>query len=201
MSIEVYPRVNDEDMVICAIDPGDEWVGVAVGCRYFVDRTDEDRDEPPYTGWELRSPGWRVYATAEMTPDQAADWFDDHLFHGRFDIVTVERWTMYEDKKNVLVGSEMMTSQLIGYLRHETRQFNQAVASGKKPWNEYAQVQWEQNPAAIQTPTKGVLKRLGIKSRAKADHHHNALSAELHLWHTLIRHGMVEGVRGDRERF
>jgi hypothetical protein len=40
VSIQVYPRINPDDTVIVGIDPGDEWVGVAVGCRYFYECTD-----------------------------------------------------------------------------------------------------------------------------------------------------------------
>lgn len=192
----IHPRINDDDMVILAVDPGDEHVGVAYGCRYLVDRSDEDRDEPPLSGWYTKAPGWRVVDTAEMTPYDFAVWYEEQLWNGRLDIVTVEKWSLYETMARKLIGSEMMTSQLIGFLRIETRMFNEA-AGVRRPWHAHSAVQWEQNPASIQQPTKAVLKRLGIRPVSPANPDHQR-SAELHLWHTLIRHGLVEGVRGDR---
>lgn len=174
----IQPRVCEDDLVILGIDPGETHVGVAWACRYL-----EYRDGR----WLEVAPGWRVVETEEMTPDDFADWFQQNLYTGKFDIVTCERFQLYPDKAMEQTGQQMLTAELIGYVRHSVRQFNKGMA-------QMPQVLYESNQAAIQTPTAAVLKRLGIKPVSKAHPGHDR-SAELHLWHTLLRNGLVPGVR------
>ncbi|UTN93049.1 hypothetical protein SEA_MARKY_46 [Streptomyces phage Marky] len=186
----LYPRVNADDLCILAVDPGETHVGLAVGCRYFVEGPGTDpqgMDE-----WTLQAPGWRVYDVAELTPPEFVRWFKNSIQH--FDIVSCEKFTLYPHLAKEQVGSEMPTSKLIGWIENTIMLWNEDMT--KDPAGRayrYPEIQYESYPANIHAGTSSVMKKRDIPfvSPLSPDH---ARSAELHLWHTLIRAGLVEGV-------
>jgi hypothetical protein len=194
----VHPRVNDEDMVILAVDPGEEHVGVALGCRYFYDATglNEFTGKPafpePGPTWALQSPGWRVYDVAELKPWEFVLFLRENLH--LIDWITCEKFTLYPHLAKEQIGSEMPTSKLIGWIEFSIRLWNEQWT--KDPGTPAAgrpEVHYESYPANIHKGTEAVLKNRGIEllSPKTPDH---ARSAELHLWHSLIRAGLVDGV-------
>lgn len=147
-------------MYAIGIDPGDEYVGVCVA----------EQDDSQY--------GWTVITAVEMTPDQATSWYVKHLPGAA--LVAVEKFTLYPDKLREQIGSEMKTSQLIGFFKYYAAMF--------------PSIDFVSYPAAVQKPTIGLLKYLKIKPVSKSDHHHNARSAELQLYCALSRAGLMTGV-------
>jgi hypothetical protein len=200
----VHPRCNPDDVTILAVDPGGArasknetgHVGVALGSRYFYDAggLNEFTDYPKIDGprWALQSPGWRVYDVAEMTPIQFVHFFRRNI--EQFDIVTCEKFQLYPTKAKEQFGSEMPTSKLIGWIEFSIQIWNETWESehGGRTFG-YPQIHYESHLKEIHKGTAAVLKHEGIEylSPATPDH---ARSAELHLWHTLIRNQLVEGV-------
>lgn len=110
------------------------------------------------------------------------------------------------------VGSEMLTSQMIGVIKWLVRKQNEHAArhldaekSGKMltcelqggvcadPKRQVLHCKLTIQPADIKNPTRGILRRKGIKSVAKPisrelyggrDH---VVDAELHGWHYILR--------------
>lgn len=185
----LYPRVNDEDLSVLAIDPGETHVGLAVGCRYFVEGPDTDAQG--MDAWTLQTPGWRVYDVVELTPPQFVRWFRKSIQH--FDIVTCEKFTLYPHLAKEQIGSEMPTSKLIGWIEYTIGIWNEMVNDPFSPAQDHTEIQYESYPANIHAGTSSVMKKRDIPfvSPLSPDH---ARSAELHFWHTLIRRGLVEGV-------
>jgi hypothetical protein len=186
----LYPCVNADDMTILAIDPGETHVGLAVGCRYFVEESGPTGNGHPE--WFLQAPGWRVYDVAELTPWEFVDWFRRSISH--FDIVTCEKFTLYPHLAKEQIGSEMPTSKLIGWIEFTIRLWNEIqTADPAGPAYRYQQIQYTSYPANIHAGTSSVMKKRDIPfvSPATPDH---ARSAELHLWHALVRGSLVEGV-------
>jgi hypothetical protein len=189
----VYGRINADDLVVLAVDPGEEHVGVVVGCRYFAEQPEfSGAADNPHDGWEIVAPGWRVYEVAEMTPWEFVIWFKNNI--QAFDIVTCEKFTLYPHLAKEQVGSEMPTSKLIGWIEFTIRMWNECWT--KQPGNKayrMNEIQYTSYPANIHKGTSAVmkLKKLPFVSPLSPDH---ARSAELHFWHTLIRAGLVEGV-------
>lgn len=202
----VHPRVNDEDVVILAVDPGEEHVGIALGCRYFYDASglDEFRDITPDVAeqerraalhgpkWALQHPGWRVYDVAELTPWEFVLFLRENLH--LLDWITCEKFTLYPHLAKEQIGSEMPTSKLIGWIEFSVRLWNEQWT--KDPGTPAAgrpEIQFDSYPANIHKGTYAVLAHAGIDfiSPKTPDH---ARSAELHLWHSLIRAGLVDGV-------
>lgn len=198
------PRVCAEDVSVLAIDPGGarakdrSHVGVVLGSKYLYDAAglaEFSREEVRAAGmeagprWEVQTPGWRVYDYAIMSDADFCDWVYPKL--GSFDIVTCEKFTLYPDKAKEQIGSEMRTSQVIGFMRHLVRIWNHTDRQVRGGWHD---IDWFSYPAAIQEPTLNVLRHKGIALETPASPDH-ARSAELHFWHTLIRNGMVDGVK------
>lgn len=188
----LYPRVNADDLTVLAIDPGETHVGLAVGCRYFVEGPGEDPQG--MDAWTLKAPGWRVYDVAELTPPEFVRWFRRSIQH--FDIVTCEKFTLYRDKVKEQIGSEMPTSKLIGWIEFTLQLWNEMVHEPGNPANVAGakEIQYTSYPAQIHEGTSSVMRKKEIPfvSPLTPDH---ARSAELHLWHTLIRAELVPGVR------
>lgn len=173
-------------MKLLACDPG----GVHVGLASFQ--------------WE---PGQRPVCTRawETNPDGGVDFIAAGLLNYMFDTLVVEEFRLYPDKAMAQTGSTMPTCEMIGCIKWAHRLDSRRRQEG---WQASAlrrdvrdprdqnQVLLAMQPAAIQEPTAGVLRRRQIKSLAKArraeiraaggegDH---ALSAELHGWHYFIR--------------
>jgi hypothetical protein len=199
----ILPRACAEDVSVLAIDPGgarakdQSHCGVVIGSRYLYDATALDefsRDEVRAAGmeagprWEVQAPGWRVYDYAIMSDADFCEWVYPRL--GSFDIVTCEKFTLYPNLAKEQTGSEMRTSQVIGFMRHLVRIWNHTDRRARGGEHD---IDWYSYPAAIQEPTLNVLRHQGIALETPASPDH-ARSAELHFWHTLIRNGMVEGV-------
>jgi hypothetical protein len=185
----LYPRVNADDLAVLAIDPGETHVGLAVGCRYFVEGT--DHDPQGMNAWLLQAPGWRVYDVAELTPPEFVRWFRKSIQH--FDLVTCEKFTLYPHLAKEQIGSEMPTSKLIGWIEFTIDMWNELVHETSSPANGRSEIQYTSYPANIHAGTSSVMKKRDIPfvSPLTPDH---ARSAELHFWHTLIRAGLVDGV-------
>lgn len=187
----VYPRVNAEDVTILGVDPGGAkggggHVGVALGCRHMVDDNPFGA-KPSYVAVD---PGWRVYDFAEMTPDEFVMWFFPRI--GMFDIVTCEDWRLYPEKAKTLSGSRMETSMLLGWLEFTVKVYN-ARPHAERPPERKLDIVWESHMKQIHKGTIAVLNQAGIPFITPATPDH-ARSAEIHLWHTLIRNHLVNGV-------
>ncbi|AWY07446.1 hypothetical protein SEA_UNTPL_46 [Streptomyces phage UNTPL] len=200
----VMPRVNDEDMTVLAVDPGEEHVGVALGCRYFFDAAgyaefcalcasgEHPKQQHRSPDWKLQAPGWRVYDVAELTPWEFVLFLRENLH--LLDWITCEKFTLYPHLAKEQIGSEMPTSKLIGWIEFSVRLWNeQWTKDPSTPAAGRPEVYYESYPANIHKGTYAVLAHAGIDfiSPKTPDH---ARSAELHLWHSLIRAGLVEGV-------
>lgn len=166
-------------MTVLAVDPGDERVGVCVG-------------------QVAAGQAW-VIGTSIATPRDFRGWFRSGI--GCFDLVTCERWALRADMAKTLIGSEMLSSQLIGWLRMTIEDWNEEYTKRPEfPAHGYAEIQWESNPSTILNGTAGVMmhskipqvspgKRLDTKA-----HTNDAFSAELHWWYTVIKNGFVDGL-------
>lgn len=174
----VFPRINEEDCVVLAVDPGDEHVGMALGCRYF------SSDGEQYT---LHAPGWRVYDTAEMTPDAFVSWF--RQYKDMIDILALEKFILFPQLAKEQTGSEMQTSKLIGWLEWYVKY--------DAPHIEIL----EATSQVLQAPIPALLARIGVEwvsppgpniSRGSTGDHQR--SAETHWWHRLIKAGLVDGL-------
>jgi hypothetical protein len=200
----VNPRVCNEDMTILGVDPGGArasknetgHVGVAVGRRNLFDASGLGEFAPGAAQltdgpvWALQEPGWRVYDVAELTPWEFVKFFRDNI--GMFDIVTCEKFQLYPNKVKEQIGSEMPTSKLIGWLEFSIRMWNEEWTKAG-PAAGRAEISYESHVKQIHKGTTAVLRHEGIDfvSPASPDH---ARSAEIHLWHTLIRNSLVDGV-------
>lgn len=196
----ILPRVCPEDVSVLAIDPGGarakdkSHCGVVLGSRYLYDAAGLAEFKPGGRGehgpeWRVQAPGWRVYDYAIMEADDFCEWVYPRI--GSFDIITCEKFTLYPNLAKEQIGSEMRTSQVIGFMRHLVRVWNKTDPAAR---GGYPEIQWYSYPAAIQEPTLNVLRHKGIALETPA-HPDHARSAELHFWHTLIRAGLVSGVR------
>lgn len=87
-------------MRLVAVDPGDEYVGIAE----FQGSNDA---------------GWICQAAWELAANEfLCHWLPiDHLI----DVLVVEEFSLYANKALVQTGSTMKTSQMIGAIKHEYR--------------------------------------------------------------------------------
>lgn len=187
----VYPRVNEDDAVIMGLDPGGKegddkggHVGVALACRSYV------ADPAAPGGWSLQSPGWRVYDTFEMSPDEFIRWFVTNT--SAIDLIFGEMFRLDKERAYTLIGSSMPTSQLIGWVRMHCMLYAPTI-----------QVNWQSN-MVLKGPTAAILREKGIKpvsppgkNAARFSTGDHQRSSELHLWHGLMRAGLVEGISSD----
>lgn len=181
----VYPRVSDQDAVVMGFDPGGKdgddkggHVGVTLACRYLTETPE---------GWQIQSPGWRVYDTFEMNPDEFTRWFAQNA--AGIDLIFGEMFRPDKQRAFALVGSTMPTSQLIGWVRIHCILYAPHI-----------QVNWQSN-MVLKGPTTAILREKGIppvspsgKNAARFSTGDHQRSSELHLWHGLIRAGLVEGI-------
>lgn len=177
---------------LVAVDPGDVHVGVA----FFETWGDPDADE-----------GWECVDTQEMSPEEFEEALPETLVDNEIDIFVFEKFLLYADKAGAQTGSEFRTSQMIGVLNFLLRIHNRhaheherAIADGKlmtceqpggmcnDPRRIPRPVEVARQLAAIQNPTRGILKSRGIKSTAKknGDKLGHQVSAELHGWYYLL---------------
>lgn len=176
-----------------AVDPGDVHVGVAFFETWLPPEDDE---------------GWECVDTQELTPEEFQDALLETMLDGDIDILVYEKFRLYEDKKDVQVGSEFLTSQLIGVIKYLWRaqeihatNHDEAMAAGKlltcqlqgqacadPNRRSFKHIELVKQGAEIQTPTKGILRHKKIKSTAKRnkDTAGHQVSAELHGWYYLL---------------
>lgn len=187
----VYPRQGDTDAVIMGFDPGGKdgddtggHVGVTLACKSLAPDTDH-----PGT-WYPQAPGWRVYDTFEMNPDEFVRWFAVNSVG--IDCIYGEMFRPDKQRAYALVGSTMPTSQLIGWVRIHCLLFAPHI-----------DVNWQSN-MVLKGPTAAILREKGVrpvspkgpdKTRYSTGDHQR--SSELHLWHGLIRAGLVDGISPD----
>jgi hypothetical protein len=185
----VYPRTTETDLVILGLDPGgadgeeNGHVGVALGCRNFYN-TASAAQAPTYA---LQAPGWRIYETAELTPDEFIHWFVANV--EGIDMIFGEMFTLEKKRALAQAGSRMPTSQLIGFVR----MYCLTVA-------QHVEVTWHSN-MVLKGPTAEILREKGIKpvsprgaDAARGSTGDHQRSAELHWWHGLMRANLVDGV-------
>ncbi|QDH48219.1 hypothetical protein SEA_MAMAPEARL_31 [Arthrobacter phage MamaPearl] len=140
------PVFRDEayGRMILAVDPGDEHVGVA-----WLDREEK---------------GWAVVFVTEMTPDEFLDYIYPALVSGLFRYFVLESFSLYADKLKEQVGSEMLTSQMIGAAKMAVRLANQFAHLN--PHMMYEVELAMQQPAA-KAPAFAILERKKYKFTAK----------------------------------
>lgn len=151
------------DYRLVSVDPGGAHVGV---CCFGRDEAGK----------------WACFWAAEMTPLQFEDWLSEQMVYSTIDILVVEQFTLYPDKAMAQTGSDMPTSQLIGVIKYIHRHMAGVAARWPRP-----DVELVLQPASIQKPTLGILKRRKVQSTAKkmrAGEH--ALSAELHGYYYIL---------------
>lgn len=164
-------------MNVLAVDPGDERVGVAIG--------------------QQEGGTAALMYTTIMDPKQFRGWFRSSI--GCWDIVSCERWALRADMAKTLIGSEMPTVQLIGWLRMTVEDWNEVYTKRPGPANGCLEIQWDSNPPTVHKGTYSVLKARGLgpvspgkpTGMGSTTHTNDALSAELHWWFTLMRLGLV----------
>lgn len=185
-------------MKLIAIDPGDVHCGVA-----YFETTTEVRDGRDRI---IRQDGWECTDTQEHLPGDLEDGLALALIDGDFDVIVLEQFNLYPDKAMAQTGSTMPTCEVIGVVKWLVRAHNhhavahmEAQDQGRMltcevtggtcadPGKVVEAVRLVLQPASIQTPTKAILRRRGIKSTAKrqrtGDH---TFSAELHGWHWIL---------------
>jgi hypothetical protein len=165
------------DAQMIAIDPGEEHVGLA-----------EFQRMPP-DAWR-KEHEWMCTWAGEMLPGAALEWVTGHL--PLLSVVVYETWQIYPDKAATLIGSQCETAQFIGALKWIVLGFNKHSLFFPDTPPHPGFVGLIEQPAAIQIPTRSLLKQAGRKSmakRIKAGEH--AMSAELHGWCFLHRNGLV----------
>lgn len=157
-----------------AIDPGEQHTGVAQ-FRLWTDGT-----------------GWRGECVAawEAPPDEVIahlagvlDPSSDH--QPKIGVLVVEEWRLYEDRMANLVGTEILTIEVIGVIRYLWRA---SVRRGSG-------CEWIQHGARVKTGTRKILRAKQIRSRANGSTH--GKDAELHGWYHLMH--TLGGQPGDWE--
>lgn len=140
-------------MKFVAIDPGDLHVGWAEFERFG------EHGE------------WRCFNAEEITPEQTLErlW---RARPGTWSAFVVEGFWLQPAEAPKLVGSELLTSQLIGAIRWVGVVKNTRVA-----------IQSNQ----VKKPTRALLRRRAIARVAPATPGNHARDAELHGWHYIWR--------------
>ncbi|AOZ65133.1 hypothetical protein KDI99_gp33 [Arthrobacter phage Greenhouse] len=138
------PKDDAYGRMILAVDPGDEHVGVA-----WLDR------EPK---------GWAVVFVTEMTPDEFLDYILPALQSGLFRYFVLESFSLYADKLKEQIGSEMLTSQMIGAAKFAVKIANES--SHYNPNMQY-EVQLIMQQPAVKAPAFAILARKKYTFTAK----------------------------------
>lgn len=156
--------------MLAAIDPGDKHVGFAV----FV----KEHDGHPVCVYSI-----------EITPDECADRIAGMLFRDELAMVAVEKFTLYADKAMDQIGSEMLTSELIGVIKYLVRVHNDEVEKGD-PWST-GLVLLKSEGAHAKKAIRAQLKARGIERVGKVGDHTG--DAEEQGWYWLYRLGEDTG--------
>jgi hypothetical protein len=143
----MYPMVS--------IDPGDIHVGVAVW---------EDIGSPGFT--------WVCQDAFETRPVPFLRALQVAVGSGIVQTVVFERFVLEPERVQASVGSDMLTSQMIGAIKFAVNGRCEVIGQTNQ----------------IKNPTRSVLRRRGIKSMAKRNKAGgHAFDAELHGAHHIIR--------------
>lgn len=126
-----------------AIDPGDVHVGYAFD----------------YEGEIM---------TGECSPAAACDGVITLMTRNAIDELVIEEWVLYPEERTNQTWKPMLTSQLIGALKHIAHMFRVPVV---------------EQGAAIKKPTRKQLPARGIEQQGQTIH---ARDAELHLWYRKL---------------
>lgn len=174
----VNPRFTADDVVVMGLDPGDEHVGITLGCKHYTEVNGT---------LEIAEPGWRVYETAEMNQDEFVRWFASNA--AGIDVIYGEMFYLDKERAYALIGSTLPTSQLIGWVRRHCLVYAPHI-----------EVNWQSN-MVLTGPTAALLRKAGIrpvsppgKNAAKGSTGDHQRSSELHFWYGLIRAGLVPGL-------
>lgn len=179
---------------LIAVDPGDVHVGIA-----FFLRNEEGK--------------WRCESTVEMDPDEfeisLAETFVDQDPDWQY--LVYEKFRLYEDKKDVQVGSEFRTCKCIGVIEFLGRTHNRHVAEHRHATELGLLTSCEQRggtcaadapiardpqyvelikqPAEFHKRADKILPALGIKSvaRKEKDKLGHRRVAEKHGWYFILR--------------
>ena len=158
---------SGSEMAVIAVDPGDVHCGMALG---------------------ITGPGGQfdVVRAWEATPDDCADYVASWLLSGELEALVVEKFSLYADKAQAQIGSQMETAQLIGVLRYLVR--IAGLEAGKQG---RACATLAMYGADTKKSMRAQLRARGIALLpASADH---ARDAQLHLWHWVGEHKMGWG--------
>lgn len=147
------------------IDPGDKHVGFA----WF----EEGNDGLPGCAYAV-----------ELTPDECADRVAGALFRDELWGIGIERFTLYGDKAQEQVGSEMLTSQLIGVVNYLVRVHNRDATTTEGPWAAQ-RVRLVSEGAHAKKAIRAQLKARGIDRIGKIGDHTG--DAEEQGWYWLYR--------------
>lgn len=160
-----FPQPPAKTMVV-GIDPGDVHCGIATVRASYDDATHEGTIEP--------------IRCLERTPDECVDLVAAWCLEGWVDAVAIERWTLYGDKAQEQVGSEMLTAQTIGALRYMLRLCNR-----ERRDNGLREIAVHLQGADIKKATRAQAKarQIGLIP-APADHERDA---QLHAIHYSAR--------------
>ena len=183
---------------LIAVDPGDEYVGVA----FFEER--EVDDEFPY--------GWECVDVQEINPDDFLDGLAELVATDGVDILVYESFRLYADKSREQTGSEMLTAQMIGVIKWLWRANMRHVCEHEKA-EELGKMTTCELPGGVchnpprrpqhitlvkqrpddKKPAKGICNRRGIVSVAKAMKKQHpewgihVADAELHGWFYILK--------------
>lgn len=139
--------------LIVAVDPGDKHVGIAT--------------------WHECEP--ELWTAHEINANQAVNHIK-RLLNGcgcNIKILVVESFVLYPDKAGAQAYSPMLTSEMIGALKHVAKEIDTEVV---------------EQGAFIKEPTRKQLKARGIKQLGVGTH---ARDAELHLIHYLLKNNIA----------
>lgn len=179
--VEEYKNAGDgpEDRLPTglAIDPGEEHCGLA---------------------WFVKDPdtGWACTMTREVKPDTGTDLVAQALLYGDLDWIAMERFILFPDLAAAQTRKEMLTSEQIGaikWLHRLNQQHIEAHQAGlPRACNGegclQVPVRLSMQPADVQKPMLGVLRKRGIKSTSKQEKTGpHTLSAELHGWYYVTK--------------
>lgn len=183
---------------LIAIDPGDRWTGVA-----FFKRYDD---------------GWACVGAIEFDPDEFDEAIVETVVTPDYPpdtpplTVVYEKWRLYADHAKEKTGDEFLASQHIGVIKFAVRSAQahfekhvQAKLDGKfltcevnhgmciDPNKQLRAVEIVQQPADIKKPTRGILRKKGVKSVAgpiakrEYGNRDHVKDAELHGWYHILR--------------
>lgn len=154
---------------IVAIDPGDAYCGVA----FFTDGV--------------------CRRALECAPQEMLRMVHTIVTSGNVDVLVVEQWQLYADKKDEQVGSEMLTAQAIGAIRWIVSSHNELIRgfaqanAGEAVSDQIGEVELVLQPAFIKVPATTAARHHGyapVSAKTSGDHQRDA---EIHGLFFIMR--------------